>query len=122
MQFQDLIESLKVNKEIKGSERFLSEHVLTMLSTPEKQKVKEVIKCLEDRYGRTRLEKLEELVVDWMRFKVDDYEEEGDFLHAMEEIQRRKKEINVIDEEWHAVWMLKKAKKRRGMNDFQYHA
>ena len=81
----------------------MSEHVLTTLSTPEKQKVKEVIKCLEDRYGRTRLEKLEELVVDWMRFKVDDYEEEGDFLNALEDIQKRKKEMNVIDEECHEV-------------------
>ena len=101
------MKSLKVNKEIKSSERFLSEHVLTMLSTPEKHNVKEVIKCLEDRYGKTRIEKLEELIVDLMRFKVEDYEEEGNFLHAMEEIHRRKKEMNVIDEKWHAVWMLK---------------
>ena len=78
--------------------------------------------CLDDRYGRTGLEKWKELVLDWIGFKEDDYEDKGYFLHAMEEIQRRKKEINVIDEEWHAVWMLKKAKKRRGMNDFQYHA
>ena len=48
MQFQDLVESLKVNKEIKGPEKFVSEHVLTTLSTPEKQKVKEIIVCLED--------------------------------------------------------------------------
>ena len=46
-QFQDLVESLKVNKEIKGLEKFVSEHVFTTLSTPEKQKVKEIIACME---------------------------------------------------------------------------
>ena len=44
----------------------MSEHVLTTLSTPEKQKVKEIIACLEERYGGTRLEKMEELVSDWI--------------------------------------------------------
>ena len=62
-EFQDLMVSLMVNKERKGLERFVSELVLTTLSTPEKQKIKEVIKCLEDKYGRTRQEKLEELVM-----------------------------------------------------------
>ena len=31
-------------------------------------------------------------------------------------------EGNVIEEEWHTVGILKKAQKRRGMNDFPYHA
>ena len=48
------MESLKSNKEMKGLEKFESEHVLTTLNTPEKQRIDEVIKCLEDRYGRTR--------------------------------------------------------------------
>ena len=39
MQFQDLVKSLKIYKEVKGLERYVSEHVLTILSTPEKQKV-----------------------------------------------------------------------------------
>ena len=68
-----------MNKEIKGLENFLSEHVLITLSTPEKQKVKEIIACLEERYGRTRLEKMEELVLDLIGFRDNDYEDEGDF-------------------------------------------
>ena len=60
------METLKINQEMKGLERFVSEHILKMLSAPEKQKVGDVIKCLEDRYGRTRLEKIEELVLNWI--------------------------------------------------------
>ena len=46
-----------------------------------------------------KLEKLEELVLNWIRFKEDDYEDRGDFMHIMEEIQRRKKEMKVLKEE-----------------------
>ena len=50
----------------------MSENVYTTLSTPQKQKLKEVVKCLEDKYGRTRLEKIKELIMDYMRLKGDD--------------------------------------------------
>ena len=117
-----MVESLKVNKEIKGLEKFVSEHVLTTLSTPEKQKVKKIIACLEERYGRTRLEKIEELVLDWIGFRDDDYEVEGDFYMLWKSFQRRKEDLKMTDREWNAVWMLKKVKKREGMNDFQCQA
>ena len=86
-----------MNKEIKGLEKFVSEHVLKTLSTLEKQKVKEIIACLEEIYGRTRLEKMEELVLDWIGFRDDDYEDEYNFLHAMEELQRRKEDMKMTD-------------------------
>ena len=66
-QFQDLVASLKLNKEIKGLEKYISENVLTTLNTQDKQIVKEVIKCLEEEYGKTRLEKLEELVTECLK-------------------------------------------------------
>ena len=94
-----------MNKEMRGLERFVSEHVLTMLSTPEKQKVDDVIKCLEDRYGRTRLENVEELVLGWIKFIENDYVDERDFLYAMEDIERRKEYLKVIEEEYHALWI-----------------
>ena len=53
-QFQDLVESLKHNKDIKGLAKYVGEHILTTLNTVVKQKVKEVIDHLEIRYGRTR--------------------------------------------------------------------
>ena len=58
-----------MNKEIRDLERYVNEKVLTTLSTAEKHKVDEATKCLDDRYGRTRLEKLEELVVDWIKLR-----------------------------------------------------
>ena len=39
---------------------------------------------------------MEEIVLDWIGFRDDDYEDEGDFLHAMEEQQRRKEDMKHI--------------------------
>ena len=72
------IKSIKCDKDIKGLAKYVGEHILTTLNTVEKQKVKEVIDCLEIRYGGTRLEKLEELVTDYIKFRENDYEDEDD--------------------------------------------
>ena len=46
-QFQDLVESLKLNKEIKGLAKYVSQHVLTTLNTAEKQNIKDFIEFLK---------------------------------------------------------------------------
>ena len=71
-----------------------------------------MVKCLEDRYGSTRLEKIEELVLDWIKFNENYYDDEGDCVHAIEEIERRKGYLKIVEKEWHAVWMQKNP--RRG--------
>ena len=70
--------------------------------------VKEVINFLK-KYRRTRLEKLEEVVSDWLKFRGNNYDNEDDFIQAIEEIQMIKDEVKVIDNEWFSVWMLQKA-------------
>ena len=64
------------------------------------------------------MKKIEELVVKWMNFREDDFDDEDDLLQNMVKIQRRKKELKVLNKEWHAVWMLKKVQKRIGMEHF----
>ena len=56
VRYQDVIESLKVNKEIEGLAKYVEEHVIGKLDTIEKQKVKEIVELLKLKYGRTRLE------------------------------------------------------------------
>ena len=59
---------MKFNKEIKGLAKYVSEYVLTTLNAAERQKIGEIVECLKKPYGRTRLQKLEELVSKWMNF------------------------------------------------------
>ena len=73
VRYLDVIESLKVNKEIEGLAKYVGEHVIGKLDTIEKQKVKEIIKLLNIKYGRTRLEELEELMEDWIKFNFNEH-------------------------------------------------
>ncbi len=54
--YNEIIESLKKNKEIEGLALYIGEHVVGKLDTIEKQTVKELIELLNTKYGRTRLE------------------------------------------------------------------
>ena len=64
-QYQDVGKSLKINKEIKGLEKYVREHILTTLNKVDRQKTKEVIECLKVHMR----EKLKELVSDQMKFR-----------------------------------------------------
>ena len=67
-QFQALAEYLKHHKDIKGLAKYVEEHILTTRNTVEKQKMKDVVDYLKIRYRQTKLEKLEELVTDYVKF------------------------------------------------------
>ena len=56
--YHELIEELKKNKEIKGLQRFLTEHIFPVIVKKEGQNVGKVIRLLNERYGRTRTEKV----------------------------------------------------------------
>ena len=66
------------------------------------------------------MEKLEELVSDYVKFREVDYKDEDYLLQVMWDLKRRKEELKIGDKKWHAVWMLMKVQKRKGMEHFQY--
>ena len=69
--YQDFVEGLKTNKEIKGLPRFIAEHILPVLEKKQDQTVKRVLELLDVKYGRTRIEKIKECVTDWLEFRED---------------------------------------------------
>merc|ERR1712002_378080 len=52
VRYQDVIESLKVNKEIEGLAQYVGEHVIPKLDTIEKHTVRDIVKLLNLKYGR----------------------------------------------------------------------
>merc|ERR1712115_760537 len=93
--YQDVIESLKMNKDIEGLAKYIGEHVVGKLDTIEKQKVKEIIELLDLKYGRTRLEELEKLMEDWIKLNFNEHESEGEHLFAQEKMITRQEEKQV---------------------------
>ena len=75
------------------------EHILRTLSTVLKHKVKEVIDCLEKRCSRTRLQKFEELVIEYIRLGEDDHHDEDDLLQVMLEFKWKNEELNVLEDD-----------------------
>ncbi len=118
--YHDLIESLKMNKDVHGLPRFVADHVLPVLDKFPDQTVERVLELLETKYGRTRIEKMEECVKDWLEFKEDMFEEEDEFVFAMKELNQRKLDLEITQSECFSVWMLGKAKKRKKLDSFEF--
>merc|ERR1711989_49279 len=84
--YNEILESLKLNKEIEGLSLYIGEHIVGKLDTVEKQTVKGLIELLKTKYGRTRQEELEELMMEWLKFDFNEYEGEEDYLLAQEKL------------------------------------
>ena len=83
VKFQDLIEGLKNNKEIKGLPRYVGEQIIPVLENKTDQTMKRVLELLDIKYEQTWTEKIEEIVEDWMRFRDDQFEDDGELLLGM---------------------------------------
>ena len=69
VKYQDFIEELKKNKEIKGLQRYLAEHILPVLIQKTDQTLDKVVALLNAKYGRSRTEKVEEAIEDLLKFE-----------------------------------------------------
>ena len=49
----------------------------------------------------------------FLQFREDDYEEDDALMMAMKEIRQRRMDLNITFDEFYAVWMLIKLKKRK---------
>ena len=86
--------------------RFVREHVLLVFEKKTDQTIKKVLDLLDVKYGRTRTEKVEECVEDWLKFREDQFEEDDKLTLAIKEINEIQKELNMSQDEWFVIWML----------------
>ena len=57
-----------------------------LLDTAERQNIKEILKLLDIKFGRTRLEELEELMEEWIKFNFNEHDSEEDYIFSQEKI------------------------------------
>ena len=57
---------------------------------------------------------------DWSKFRDDQYEDDGELLLGMRELNQRRRELKMTEDEWVAVWMLSIIKKRKRLDKFVY--
>ena len=59
---------------------------------------------------------------DWTKFRDNQYEDDGELLLGMKELNQRRKELNMTEDKWVAVWMLGIIKKRKRLDKNIYQA
>ena len=95
VKFHDLIEELKKNKDIKGLQRYVTEHILPVLIKKTDQTLKKVVELLDVKYGRSRTEKVEEAIEDLLKLREDQYEVDDELMLAMRELRQRRVELKM---------------------------
>ena len=78
VKYQDVIDSLTANKEVSGLEKYVCDHVILVLDTVDVQTVEQIVGILKRKYGKTRMEEMEEVVTEWMKFNAYDHEDEDE--------------------------------------------
>ena len=106
VKYQDLMKSLKANKEIKGLLKYVAEHILPILERKTEQTMKRVLEILALKFGCTRTQKIEDFMADWTKFRDNQYDDDGELLLGMKELNQRRKELKMTEDELVAVWML----------------
>ena len=88
-----MVESLKTNKDVKGLPRYVGEHVLPALDKKTDQTIAKVLDLLSLKYRRTKTVKIEEMMEDWINFRSDQFEDDGEFCLGMKELRQKKKDF-----------------------------
>ena len=89
----------------------MAKQILPVLVKKMDQTIDKVIGLLDTKYGRTRTEKVEEQVEDLLKFREDQFKDDDDLVLAMKELNQRRLELKMTQEEFYSVWMLGKMEK-----------
>ena len=81
--------------------------------------MKGLIELSNTKYSRTRLEELEEIMEDYIKFNFNEYESEEEYLLAQEKLIARQDEKQISLKEWNTIWLMYGATQRKGIEDYQ---
>ena len=78
--------------------KYVREHVLPVLETKVDQTLKKVLEILIMKYGRTRIEMIEDYMEDWLNFKDDQYGYDIELLLVLRELNQRWRELKMTED------------------------
>ena len=68
------------------------------METKVDQILKKVLEILILKYGRTRVEKIEDFMDNWSKFRDDQYEDDAELLLGMRELNQRQRELKISED------------------------
>ena len=106
IKYHDLMEELKKNKEKKGIQKYVAEDLIPVLINKEDQTLEKVVGLQDIKYGRSRTEKVEDVIEDYLKFREDQYEDDDELNRAMKDLRQRRIDLDMYFDEFDTVWML----------------
>ena len=82
--------------------------------------MKRVLEILALKYGHSRVEKSKDFMDDWAKFRDNQYDDDGELLLGMKEINQRRRDLKMTEDEWVTIWMLGVIKKSKRLDKFAY--
>ena len=82
------------------------------------QTLEKVIELLDMKYGRSRTEKVEDVIEDYLKFREDQDEDDDELILVMKELRKRRIDLDMNFDKFDTVWMFEKMIERRKLRTF----
>ena len=118
--FDRIVESFKKNAEVKELKTFATTIILSKLREYNKQTVPEILKLMDERFGRTKVEKIDQIVLQLKNeFKVEDDETEQSWWDKFDALMTDTKEIDLKEnlDLFLSRWMILTGKQGKIISD-----
>ena len=74
----------------------MAEHIIPVLINVEDQTFDKVVGLLDVKYGRSRTEKVEDVIEDYLKFKEEHYEDDDELILAMKDLTQTRVELDFV--------------------------
>ena len=121
----ELIENMKTNKDVKDLAKYVNDEITEKNLKVEDQTVSKILDILEEKYGRSDLEKIEKAWEDLRSFKVSPDDNPEEVIMKMKKIVgdvTEKVDIKKNSEKFFSVWMLQSMNNAKYLSDFESQA
>ena len=120
--YNELIESLKLNKDIDRLADYTTSQIMGKCRTEYSQTVENILQVLDEKFGRTNQEKFNELLNKFIEFKTSDSDTGEDIIYKLESTITQIKDLKVAENfnYFLTLWMLRCVQKGNKLKDFEY--
>ena len=77
------------------------------------QTLEKVVGLLDVKYGRSRTEKVEDEIEEYLNFREHQYKDDNELILAMKELRQRRIDLDMSFDEFDTVSMLEKNEKKK---------
>ena len=120
--YHELIEDLKKNKEIEGLAQYVNDQIVETCNDEKEQNIKRILEILKDKFGKTELEKIEQLCDLLMNINIDNQDADDFKLEKLRKvIDFATKDLDIANRipQFLGAWMFRVLKQSNSLDGFE---